>query len=190
MRAQEFIPEASPDTPAGSVTQDLIISKLWLCQKLKDLDLTVFDQIYILGSWYGAFALILKELPFEYQEIICVDSSPEKHRYLSKVIEKNKISQVISRCAKAEDIKYPNSNILVINTSTNDIKGTKWLEVIPRGAIVAMQGRDQQEYSNNIETLKKFNRAYPLSNQLYLNQRTLVGVDGIEYKRFMKIGVA
>lgn len=189
MRAQEFIPEASPDTPAGSVTKDLIISKLWLCQKLKDLELTVFDQIYILGSWYGAFALMLKELPFEYHEIICVDSSPEKHQYLSKVIEKNKISRVSSRCENAEDIKYPNSNILVINTSTNDMKGSKWLSVVPRGSIVAMQGRDKQEHSNNVETLKKFDQVYPLSNQLYLNQISIVGVDGVKYQRFMKIGV-
>jgi len=189
MRSHEFLPESSPDTPMGSVTPDLLKSKLWLCQKLISLGETNFDRIYILGSWYGALALIMRRLPFEYRQIICVDSSSEKARYLNRLLRKHKIEDVISVCDRAEKIDYQESEILVINTSTNDMVGTEWLSRIPEGAMVVIQGRDNQEESNGIETLENFDEQYPLSEDLYLGKIEVLGVDEDLYRRFMKIGI-
>jgi len=189
MRSHEFLPESSPDTPMGSVTPDLMKSKLWLCQKLISLGETNFDRIYILGSWYGALALIMRRLPFEYRQIVCVDSSPEKARYLNRLLRKHKIQDIISVCDRAENINYHEDEILVINTSTNDIVGTEWFRRIPTGSTVVIQGRDNQEDSNGVETLEIFDEQYLLDEEFYLGELKILGVDQEPYRRFMKIGI-
>lgn len=188
MRALEFLSEASPDTPKGSVSRDLILSKLWLCHELQRLDLTDFDQIYILGSWYGAMAFILRKLRFDFDHVFCVDNDNLKHHYLEKVLRRHQISDISSHCVNVDNINYPSGKLLVINTSTNDIKGTKWLDRVPRGTVVAIQGRDNQETSNGIETLYDFDQTYPLDEEMFLDSISLKGVDDL-YKRFMKIGI-
>jgi 16S rRNA G527 N7-methylase RsmG len=118
-----------------------------------------------------------------------VDSSSEKARYLNRLLRKHKIEYVISVCDRAEKIDYQESEILVINTSTNDMVGTEWLSRIPEGAMVVIQGRDNQEESNGIETLENFDEQYPLSEDLYLGKIEVLGVDEDLYRRFMKIGI-
>lgn len=189
MRASEFLPESSPDTPKGSVSRDLILSKLWLCHELQRLNFTDFDQIYILGSWYGAMAFILRKLRFDFDHVFCVDNDDLKHQYLKKVLLRHQISDISSHCVNADNINYPSGKLLVINTSTNDIRGTKWLDRVPRGTVLAIQGRDNQEISNGVETLAAFDKEYPLSKDLFLDAITVTGVDDDLYKRFMKIGL-
>jgi hypothetical protein len=74
---------------------------------------------------------------------------------------------------------------LVINTSTSEIKDNTWLENIPQGTLVALQGR---KTLRTTLTLKEFDRNYPLSKTLYLDQLSLKDPE-VEYKRFMKIGI-
>jgi hypothetical protein len=66
---------------------------------------------------------------------------------------------------------------------------TEWFSRIPEGAMVAIQGRDNQENSNGIETLENFDEQYPLSEDLYLGEIEVLGVDEDLYRRFMKIGI-
>lgn len=189
MRIREIIPEASPDTPGGSVSTDLMQSKLWLCRSLLDLNLAQFDRIYILGSWYGALALIMRRLPFDYSRIICVDQDHEKSRYLRDLVRRHEFTDIYSRCLPVENLIYRGSQILVINTSTNDMTGNDWMQPIPSGAVVAAQGRSNQARSNGVETLEHFDQAYPMQHTLKLAEITVTGVDGQDYQRFMKIGI-
>ena len=69
---------------------------------------------------------------------------------------------------------------LVINTSTNDIDGDDWLKNIPKGTLVAMQGRHG--------TLEEFDKKYPLRKTYFLDEVELEDPE-TEYERFMKIGV-
>lgn len=188
MNIKELI-ESSPDTPLGSVSRDLVISKLWLCTALQTLGLTKFDKIYVLGSWYGATAIVIKSLPFIYQEIICIDEDYAKVEYFDNIINEKGWTDVVSVCDDANAIPYRGNDILVINTSTNDMPGTKWLDIIPEGSIVVLQGKDQQEESNGIETLNALDEAYPLSETLMLKELEVVDVHGEPYYRFMKIGI-
>lgn len=189
MLIRDIIPEASPDTPKGSITRDLLLSKLWLCHELEGRNLDSFDNIYILGSWYGALALLIQQRPIYFKNIICVDKSPEKANYLSRLIKHHNLKDLHSICKPCENIKYQGNRILVINTSTNDMNGDTWLSNIPDGALVVLQGRDNQVESNGVDTLKKFDSAYPLDKTLLLDEIQVIGVDRKPYQRFMKIGI-
>ena len=113
-------------------------------------------------------------------------------RKLNGLIVENELGseQPNAQQADANQVDYKGDQILVINTSTNDIEGRDWLNNIPRGSIVVLQGRDHQELSNGIETIDSFDRAYPLSETLYLGSIVVEDHEGYNYLRFMKIGVA
>ena len=74
MRSHEFVKEASPDTLEGSFTDDLVASKKWLADKLKQgyKDRQI-GTIYVLGSWYGNLALFLQKAGIVYDRIVLVD---------------------------------------------------------------------------------------------------------------------
>lgn len=181
--------EFSPDTPEGSRSRDLDTSKLWLCQSLKKLGLDQFDNVYILGSWYGSLSLFLLVKHIKFKRAINIDWSHEKTEYVNHIIKRaalgNKIRAIARDC---NDIEYQGEQMAVINTSTNDIEGMDWFDHIPSNTLVVLQGRDHQGTPNGIDTLSKFNRAYPLNKTLLLDTIPLTGVDDDVYHRFMKIG--
>ena len=185
-----MLKESSPDTPQGSFTDDLNKSKVWICRVLDRLELTQFDSVYVLGSWYGSMSLWLLHFDIEFDHLYAVDWDREKTEYVKHVIKRAHLSDRISAIrADANKVNYQGNRILVINTSTNDIEGREWLNNIPRGSIVVLQGRDHQELSNGIETIDSFDRAYPLSETLYLGSIVVEDHEGYNYLRFMKIGV-
>lgn len=182
--------EYSPDTPQGSRSHDLNLSKLWLCRELNRLDLNRFDTVYILGSWYGSMGIFLVTQHIEFDHCYCIDWNREKTEYTAHYLKRMHLGNRITAIrADANDVQYQGERILVINTSTNDIEGFDWFTNIPGGTIVAFQGRDHQADSNGIETLEKFNRVYSLSETLLLDHLVLTGVDDDIYTRFMKIGI-
>lgn len=181
--------EFSPDTPSGSRSHDLDLSKLWLCQWLKSSGHNHFDTVYILGSWFGSLSLFLLSKHIKFDHAYNIDWSHEKTQYVDHVMKRAGLNHKIHSVAKdCNDIEYQGKNILVINTSTNDIEGRDWFNRIPSGTLVAFQGRDNQGISNGIDTLQKFDRAYPLSKTLLLDSLVLTGVDDDIYQRFMKTG--
>lgn len=185
-----MLKEFSPDTPSGSRSDDLNLSKLWLCRELKRLELDQFDTVYILGSWFGSMTMFLLSSHIEFDHCYCIDWNSEKTAYTAHVLKRMKLNDKIHAIRQdANTVEYQGDRILVINTSTNDIQGRDWLRNIPSGSVVALQGRDHQLFTNGIETLKAFDREYQLANQLFLDYITLTGVDEDVYTRFMKIGI-
>lgn len=182
--------EYSPDTPRGSFTPDLNKSKLWLCRKLQELSLDSFDCVYILGSWYGSMGLFLVSNHINFDHAYNIDWESEKTENVAHMLKRLKLNDRIHAVrADVNDIKFKGLRILVINTSTNDIEGLAWLDNIPRGSVVALQGRDHQGDSNGIETIERFDRAYKLSETLYLGSIVVEDYEGYNYLRFMKIGI-
>jgi len=180
--------ESSPDTPAGSRSQDLNLGKLWLCRTLKRLGHDDFDNVYVLGSWYGSMAQYILERNIACNKLFLIDIDPENTQYAQENALSDKVVPVTQDC---NTVAFEDDDSLVINTSTNDIKGSTWFENIPAGSIVALQGRDQQRENDNNhhQTLEKFNQAYPLVETYFLNQIVLECEEGKEYNRFMKIGL-
>jgi hypothetical protein len=184
--------ENSPDTPQGSRTEDLNLGKLWLLTTLNRLDLTEFDNVYVLGSWYGSFGPYLLYKNIKFDTAYLVDIKPKNTEWTQRLNRQlgieDKIVAVTQDCC---DTEFVGSRILVINTSTNDISNTQWLDNVPPGSVVAIQGRDgQPDNPDNLhQTLDSFDRAYPLAEELVLDSIDLNGADGKTYKRFMKIGI-
>jgi hypothetical protein len=184
--------ENSPDTPQGSRTEDLNLGKLWLLTTLNRLGLDEFDNIYVLGSWYGSFGPYLLYKNIKFDTAYLVDIKPKNTEWTQQLNRQlgieDKIIAVTQDCC---DTEFVGDRILVINTSTNDISNTQWLDNIPPGSVVAIQGRDgQPDNPDNLhQTLESFDRAYPLAEELVLDTIELDGADGQTYKRFMKIGI-
>jgi hypothetical protein len=191
MRVLELF-ENSPDTPQGSRTEDLNLGKLWLLTTLKQLGLDEFDYVYVLGSWYGSMGpyLLYKQIKFDLAYLIDIDPNNTEwtQRFNRQLGIEDSIIAVTQDCL---DTQFRGDRILVINTSTNDIRFNQWLDNVPPGSVVAIQGRDgQPDNPDNLhQTLDSFDRAYPLAKELVLDSIELKGADGQLYNRFMKIGL-
>lgn len=174
MRLHEF----SPNTLAGSFTDDLVISKFWLISKVGKIQ-KKFNIIYVLGSWYGNLSLLLtKNSNIKYKKIINVDIDQDVVLTGNNLAKKLKVDNKIKSIDKdANFIHYKENNLsnLVINTSVNDMKNNGWFDNIPLGTLVALQNRD--------ETLDEFK----FTEKLYSGKRELKDPE-TEYTRYMVIG--
>jgi len=182
--------ETSDLTFQGSNSADLIESKKWLCNILKELDLDIaeFSTIYILGSWYGNMAVVLKDSNIPFEKIINVDTDKEVLDKSDDLLRDIGIKNLESMNKDANDLDYRQvtSDSLIINTSTQDIEGKRWWDRIPKGVLVALQGRDSAKKS--YKNLEEFDKTFPLSRTLYLDKKQLEDQD-TDYYRFMKIGI-
>ena len=181
---KDEIDEASPNTLQGSFTPDLQYSKVWLLDEVqKILGKTQLDTIYNLGSWYSNMGLFLVANKLGFNKLINVDIDKDTLKTGQKLLDKLGISDKVEHMhkdANTLDYRQLKQPGLVINTSTNDIEGDDWLKNIPKGTLVAMQGRNG--------TLEEFDKQYPLDKTYFLDEVELEDPE-TEYERFMKIGV-
>ena len=182
--------EDSPDTPAGSRSQDLNLGKLWLLTELKRLGLDSFDTVYVLGSWYGSMGPYLLDKHLSFDTAYLIDIDPKNTEYVQRLVKKQGINdRIIPVTQDCNQTDYKGDRILVINTSCNDIENTGWFDNIPRGATVALEGRDNQPNNptNTTQTLDSFHAEYALEETYVLDKIRLKGYDD-SYNRFLKIG--
>lgn len=190
MRSKE-LQEASPDTLPGSFSDDLVTSKQWLCNYLKLLQNTYnFDIITSLGSWYGNLAMFLDQNRIDFGKLILIDIDPEKISIAKTTLGNLNPYRILTLQRDANDHVYTKSpDQLVINTSCNDMEQNGWLDRIPTGSLVALQGRNSvQSVPVVTQDIYEFDEAFPLAKTLVLKQRTLQDPTTI-YQRFMKIGI-
>ena len=184
---KDDIDEASPNTLKGSFTPDLQYSKVWLLDEvqkiLKKSKVKKLDTIYNLGSWYSNMGLFLVASKLGFNKLINVDIDKKTLTRGKILLIKLGIAHKVTHMhkdANTLDYRQLKQPGLVINTSTNDIDGDDWLKNIPKGTLVAMQGRHG--------TLEEFDKQYPLRETYFLDEVELEDPE-TEYERFMKIGV-
>jgi len=191
-----MITESAPETLKGSFTPSLMLSKLWMCGALKRLmseeNISKFNTVYSLGSWYGNMALfmLIKQVPF--RTMVDVDLNTDYLNTSKRLMPRlYKQGRLISMAADANTITYDApAPSLVINNSTNNMRNAGWLEHIPTGTWVALQGRsdEPQNRFNTVHSLAEFDEEYPLSDTMFLGGIPLHDPDD-RYVRWMKIGV-
>lgn len=191
-----MLDESAPEDLEGSFAPSLTISKLWLCRVLKrvmrDEGISSLNQVYSLGSWYGNMALfmLLTHVPFKI--LIDVDKDPVPLRASQAAFDRlAQGRRIVSVCDDANRLRYFLTNpSAVINTSTNNMRNHGWLANIPRGTIVALQGRDAEPTNslNDAQTLRDFDVMHPLRRTLFMGSLDLSD-PGDSYSRFMKIGI-
>ena len=192
MKSREVIPEASPLTLEGSFTRDLVISKLWLLDTLAALDAPRFHTAYILGSWYGNLSLFMIARRMPVDHIVNVDRGrwlPASRKLAQRLGMDHSIEYMR---ADANDLDYRQAQppSIVINTSVNDMPNAGWLDAVPPGTWVAVQGRNHVApgAANDYASLAEFDRAYPMSQTLSLDSIELEDPE-VKYSRWMKIGI-
>lgn len=179
--------EVSPPTFKGSLTPDLLKSKIWLCDNLKQLGRTEFSTIYVLGSWYGTMAVVLDRCGIKFKKVINVDLDKKHIAISDRVLSALDINhQCMLKDANTLNYKQLDKNSLIINTSTNDIKGEQWFDRLPKGTLIALQSRNN---ANGVyDTLEELDQEFFLTDTLVLDERSFEDPE-TQYQRFMKIGV-
>jgi hypothetical protein len=181
--------ESSGYSLQGSFTSDLVFSKLWLMRELAKIQPQI-STMYVLGSWYGNFAVLLTLYPqIDVEEIINVETNAKFLKGSKNLLDQVGADNVEYMLKDANDLDYRqlDRNGVVVNTSLNDIKGTDWFENIPSGTLVAMQARDQVENEQFVK-LKDVEQKFPLDQVLYSDSLDLEDPE-TEYTRFMIIGI-
>jgi hypothetical protein len=188
MRVQEI----SPNTHKGSWTEDLTLGKLWALVELKKIK-NKFDVIYVLGSWYGNTSIMLSLLKkyFDFEHIVNVEIDKKSLEKSEKIIDQLGINDSIEfMLADANELDYRQlgKDGLVINMSAVDIAGEDWLNNIPTGTTVLIQGRDNvPNAANDFDSLEDLQRTYALSRVLYKGTKTLQDPE-TKFQSFLLIG--
>lgn len=185
------IDEVSPNTLAGSFSDDLVISKIWLIKKLSSLKPS-YGTIYVLGSWFGNLALLMVQRDLDFDRIINVDLDRSALSTSRDIIAKLGLEdRIIDVEVDANTLAYSElgEDGLVVNTSCNNMENQGWYQNIPIGTMVALQGRDNDPGAkikhDGIDDLRSL---YPLTEILFEGEISLEDDDG-KYRRFMLIGI-
>ena len=178
--------EDSPNTFEGSFTKDLIFSKFWLCQEVckisSSLGIKSFDNIVVLGGWFGNMGLILETYPIKFDHLTMIDADPACAK-VAKMLLYRLGPKVTVMAVDANTITYPASkSLLVINTSCNDMPQEGWFDSIPKKALVAIQSRSDHEPLTEMDT------CYPMSRTLFMESCPFSDPT-TRYSRHMKIGL-
>lgn len=151
--------EERPNTFEGSMSDDQIISRLWMAKRLNDINIPI-KKCAVLGSWYGILPYILNRNN-NIDDIVAIDNEPG----CVKVSEKLNpdMRHIVKDC---NDLKYTGADC-VINPSVNNIEGTKWYDNIPKGKLCLFQTENVELGKGCPKDLTEMKKKYPLSKYLY-----------------------
>jgi hypothetical protein len=196
MKSSDIIRESSGYSLAGSYTDDLIISKIWLAHELrKILQQQGIDSVpvaFVLGAWYGNQSTILRKMSVPIETIIDVEKNKQWLATGRRIQKSLGLDGIESMAADANRIDFAQLKDpgIVINTSTNDMPDHGWFDHIPPGTIVALQGRDHQPPGSEhvYDSPEEILELYPLETVLYQGSKHLEDPE-TEYNRHMVIGI-
>jgi hypothetical protein len=170
-------------------------SKIWLVEKLEqviqqnDLD---FSDTHVLGSWLGLLGMVMYSRGFPFKHLHNYDLSERSLDKAKLFLDPLWVTGLLTQTLQDVNlVTYPNDNILVCNTSVDNIEGNAWFNRIPSGALVAIQtrsgGNDLDEV-NVCNGLKEFEQQFPLSDKLYSGSKYFCYPSN-SYYRYMLIGI-
>jgi hypothetical protein len=180
--------ESSGYSLAGSFTQDLIASKVWLLQHLEKIRHN-YSTMYVLGSWYGNLALYLKLQPVIQVDLVINVEIDKKMLDTSKsILDFAGVENVEYMLTDANQLDYRQLGRagVVVNTSLTETPETGWFKHIPAGTLVAMQARNRDP-GVTYRSYQDIQRRYPLTKILYHGQIQLRDPE-TQYRRYMVIG--
>jgi hypothetical protein len=184
-----------------------ILSKLWLINKLKTLEVKL-GRTWILCGWIGTLGwLMLRER--QYLGIDCIRSFDVDSACAGLADSLNRASVKDGWAFKAStldvnDMHYDDFDFVtlkydstpqtvvesadtVINTSCDHMgNSAQWWNNIPDGKLVILQNNDwyeNEQHNNSVENLAEFKRLYPMRELLFEGE-----LDLTLYTRFMLIG--
>ena len=187
---ESAVTESSGYSLRGSVTTDLIKSKIWLLEELSNIS-THYDVAYVLGSWYSNTALLIHLTDLiSVDHVINVDTNKNFLQTGKQLLDFAGVDFRVDHMSKdANRLNYRQltQDSVVINTSLQNMHDDQWFQNIPPGTLVAMQARDNDP-DVQYRSLEDIDRRFPLSETLYEGTLELQDPE-TKYQRFMKIGL-
>lgn len=187
---ESTIAESSGYSLRGSITTDLVKSKVWLLEELSKISKD-YKVAYILGSWYSNTALLIHLTKLiSVDHVINVDTNKTFLQTGASLLDFAGVDFEVDHMSKdANKLNYQQltNNSVVINTSLQNMHDDKWFQNIPSGTLVAMQARDHDP-DVQYHSLRDIDRRFPLAQTLYQGELKLQDPE-TQYHRFMKIGV-
>lgn len=187
----EFTDAANVDL-ADALGKNQIASKKWLIDRLAATGRTDFDNVYLLGGWYGLFgAMLLRDPRFRIGNVKTIDVDPACAAVAESLCRSHVAAgRFEAVTADINDIDYGRlgGRDLLVNTSCEHIADIgAWFAEIPAGILLAVQSNDQYddpEHVNCVPDIETLKGQVPLARLLYEGQLALK-----RYTRFMLIGV-
>ena len=180
-------------------------SKIWLVNKLKELDLEL-GTVFLCAGWYATLATMLFESGIKIDKIRSFDFDDScysiaetfnkpwvKDEWRFKActqdifdIDFNLHTYIVKR-SDGSTCDLTESPDTIINTSCEHIDNFQdWYSKIPDGKLVILQSNDYfeiKEHVNCVKDIYEFKNMAPMSELHYMGFRELP-----KYKRFMLIG--
>ena len=158
-----------------------ILSKEWLIDKLKQINIVSDESVIIAGSWYGTLGLMLKK-QFPYIKLTLLDIDPRCAVYV------NNITYDLDVCSITGDMyDYKYKEQIVVNTSCEHIPNVRWwLDKLPKGTIVVLQSNnftEGEDHINCVRRIEEFEVQTSLAEVLFSGE-----LETPMYTRFMIIG--
>jgi len=193
-----------------ALSRGQIRSKIWVSDKLNDLDIDLGDMIYVCAGWYGVLPALLFERN-SIENIRSFDIDPtcslpaetlnrsytqNDWQFKASTMDVNNL--IYTGEFMYETLKYNGDKEMitdgaptcVINTSCEHIKDfDKWWSGIPDGMLVIMQNNDfddeegHDHADDTVTSLEEFTKRLNVSDTLYEGTLALD-----KYNRYMVIG--
>jgi len=176
----------SKDAPTYEEFRDMfssgqILSKEWLIDKLKQLNIISDESVVIVGAWYGTLGLMLKK-QFPYIALTMLDIDPRCETYLTNITYD---LDVLSITKDMYNYKYREQ--VVINTACEHIPNVRWwLDKLPKGTIVILQSNnftEGEDHINCVRRIEEFEAQTALAEVLFSGE-----LETPMYFRYMIIG--
>lgn len=188
-----------------ALSRGQLLSKMWMADELKKLDLDL-GVVFLCAGWYGIANLIMHSRDLKIEHVRSFDKDPDVLPIAEKfnktwVMDSWKFKAVTMDIHEIQyiDFHYPversdGSHVVliddantVINTSCEHIENfDDWYKMIPSGTLVVLQSNDYhdvEEHINNVDNLLDFAKQTPMDEVLFSGELNLG-----EYTRFMRIG--
>ena len=197
----DYLERASQrEYPRDAFSKGQLVSKLWMLEKLQDLNNGRNDihTIAILGCWIGSIVDFLQK-SFIINRVYGFDIDPVSielaEKFNAHYVQDNwKFKGVVADVSMLTT-RYMVFQIggdlievtpsIVINTSCEHM-GTEWFDTASKDQLIVMQTNDSPQYDGHINTcssIEEMQSKYPMSNTLYVGEMRTPA-----YIRFMQIG--
>lgn len=170
-------------------------SKIWLVEKLEEvvrqhnLD---FSDTHVLGSWLGLLGMIMHSRSFPFKHLHNYDLSQQSLDKAKIFLDSLRVTGRLSQTKQNVNLlTYSNDNILVCNTSVDNIEGNDWFNNIPSGALVALQTRSGNNVNDEVNvcnSLDSFKQQFSLRETFYAGSKYFCYPE-YSYYRYMLIGI-
>ena len=192
-----FLGKPIPPGPTDvhyAFSNNQIVSKTWLVDKVYETLGGRFGTVYVLGGWYGVLsAMVLNDARFDVDRVVSIDIDPECAAFAERLNARHLAERrfrAVTADVCAQDFSRQDGSAavnLAINTSCEHMPSAEaWYGRLPAGILQAFQSNDYfdcPEHVNCIADLDAFKRQVPMTEVLY--EGTL---QRKRYSRFMLVG--